>query len=132
MLSNPNGMSFPHSMNVGVCPSSQTLNLSYYLTGICDLLCDVLSPIGTDLLSGFLLSMKGSSVTSIGGVVCDDFQALKGGSLLTDGHLLQQFFIDDGVTGNAFKSAGFLATGNDGTSGVFLGSDELMVVKVVL
>ena len=36
------------------------------------------------------------------------------------------------VTGNAFKSESFLAMGNDGTSGVFLGLDKLMVVKVVL
>jgi hypothetical protein len=76
--------------------------------------------------------MKGSSVTFVGGVVRDNFQALKGGSLLMDGRLLPQSFVGDGVTGNAFESEGFLATCNDGTAGVFLGSDELMVVKVVL
>ena len=84
------------------------------------------------MLGGFISSTKRSSVTFVGGVVRDDFQALKGGSLSTDGHLLPQSFVGDGVTGNAFESDGFLATCDDGTSGVFLGSDKLMVVKLVL
>ncbi len=45
--------------------------------------------------------------------------------------LLPLSFVGDGVTGNAFKSDCFLATGDDGISGVFSGSNELMVVKVV-
>ncbi len=93
--------------------------------------CVFVSPIETDLLGGFLSSMNGSSVTLVGSVVRDVFQALEGGSLLMDGRLLPQSFIGDGVTGNAFKSNCFLATGGDGMSGVFLGSDKLMVVKVV-
>ena len=75
--------------------------------------------------------MNGSSVTFVGGVVSDDFKALEGGSLSTNKRLLPQSFVGDGVTVNAIKSDCFLATGDDGMSGVFLGSDELMVVKVV-
>ncbi len=45
------------------------------------------------------------------------------GSLSTNGRLLPQSFVGDGVTGNAF---------DDGTSGVLSGSDKLMVVNVVL
>ena len=41
-------------------------------------------------------------------------------------------FIGDGVTGNAFELRWFLAMGDDGTLGVLSGSDELMVVNVVL
>ena len=48
-----------------------------------------------------------------------------------DGRLLPQSFVGDGVTGNAFESYCFLATGDDGMSGVFSGSNKLMVVKVV-
>jgi len=48
-----------------------------------------------------------------------------------DGRLLPQPFVGDGVTGNAYESDYFLATGDDGKSGVFSGSDELMVVKMV-
>ena len=84
------------------------------------------------MLGGFLSSMKGSSVTFVGGDVRDVFQALEGGSLLTDGRLVPQSSIGDGVTGNAFESDCFVATGDDGTSGFCLGSDKLMVVKVVL
>jgi len=76
--------------------------------------------------------MKGSSVTFIGGVVRDVFQALEDGSLLTNGRLLPQSFVGDGVTGNAFELRFFLAMGDDGTSGVLSSSDELMVVDVVL
>ena len=90
-----------------------------------------LSPIRIDLLGGLLSSMKGSSVTFVGGVVCVVFQALDGGSLLTDGCLLPQSFDGDGVTGNAFDSDCFLATGDNGMSGVFSGSDKLMVVKMM-
>ena len=61
----------------------------------------------------------------------DIFQALEGGSLSTDGRLLPQSFVGDCVTGNAFESNCFLTTGDDGTPGVFLGSNKLMVVKVV-
>ena len=71
--------------------------------GISILSCVVLSPIGTDLLGGFLSSMKGSSITFVGGVMRDNFQALKEGSLSTDGCLLPQSFVGDGVTGNIFK-----------------------------
>ncbi len=81
------------------------------------------------MLDGFLLSIKGSSVAFIGGVVRDVFQALKEGSLSTDGRLLPQSFIGDGVTSKTFESNCFLATGNDSTSGVFSGSNKLMVVK---
>ncbi len=49
----------------------------------------------------------------------------------TDGRLLPQSFVEDGVTGNAYESDCFLATGDNGKSGVFSGSDELMVVKIV-
>jgi hypothetical protein len=94
--------------------------------------CVFVSPIGTDLLGDFLSSMNVSSVTFIGGVVHDVFQALEGGSLLTDGCLLPQSFVGDGVTGNAFESDCFLAMGDDVTSGDFSSSDKLMVVKVVL
>ncbi len=44
--------------------------------------------------------------------------------------MLPQTFVGDGATGNAYESDCFLAMGNDGKSGVFSGSDELMVVKV--
>jgi hypothetical protein len=92
-----------------------------------------LSPIGTDLLGGFLSSsMKGSSVTFVGGVVRDIFQALEEGSLSMNGCLLPQSFVGDGVTGNAFELRCFLAMGDDGTSGVLSGSDELMMINVVL
>ena len=47
-------------------------------------------------------------------------------------HRLPQSFVGDGVTGNAYESDCFLTTGDDGKSGVFSGSDELMVVKVML
>ncbi len=103
------------------------------VTGISVHSCIFLSPIGTDLLGGFLsLSMKGSSVTFVGGVVRDVFQALEEGSLSTNGSLLPQSFVGDGVTGNAFKLHCFLAMGDDGTSGVLSGLDELMVVNAVL
>ena len=92
-----------------------------------------LSPIGTDLLGGFLSSsMKGSSVTFVGGVVRDVFQALEESSLSTNERLLPQSFVRDGVTGNTFELCCFLAMGDAGTSGVFSGSDEPMVVKVML
>ena len=94
-------------------------------------LCVFVSPIGTDLLGGFLSSMNGSSITFIGSVVLDLFQAFKGGALSMDGRLLPQSFVGDGVTGNAFESDCFLATGGDGMSSIFSGSDELMVVKKV-
>jgi hypothetical protein len=84
------------------------------------------------LLGGFLSSMKGSSFTFVGSVVRAIFQVLDRVSLSMDGCLLPQCFVGDGITGNAFKSDYFLATGNDGMPGVFLGSDKLMVVKVVL
>ncbi len=48
-----------------------------------------------------------------------------------DGRLLPQSFVGDGVTSNAYKSDCFLATSDDGKSGVFSGSEELMVVKMV-
>jgi len=103
------------------------------VTGISICSCIFLSPIGTDLLGGFLSSsMKGSSVTLVGGVVHDIFQVLEEGSYSTNGRLLPQSFVGDGVTGNAFELHCFLAMGDDGTSGVLSGSDELMVVKVVL
>ena len=63
--------------------------------------------------------------------MCDVFQALDGGSLSMDERLLPQSFIRDGVTGNALESDCFLAMGDAGMSGVFLGSDKLMVVKVL-
>ena len=94
--------------------------------------CVFVSPIRTDLLGGFLSSINGSSTTFVGSIVRDVFQVLEGGSLSTDGRLLPQSFVGDGVTGNAFESDCFLAMGDDGMSGVFLGSDELMAVKVVL
>ncbi len=49
----------------------------------------------------------------------------------TDGGLLPQSFVGDGVTGKAYESACFLAMGNNGKSGIFSGLDELMVVKMV-
>jgi hypothetical protein len=61
----------------------------------------------------------------------DVFKALEGGSLSTNECLLPQSFVGGGVTGNAFEYGCFLATGDDGMSGIFSGSDELMVVKVV-
>jgi len=76
--------------------------------------------------------MKGSSVTFVGGVVCDVFQALEEGSLSTNGRLLPQSFVGDGIPGNAFKLHCFLAMGDDGTSGVLSGLDKLMVVNVEL
>ena len=48
-----------------------------------------------------------------------------------DGRLLPQSFVGNGVTGNAYESDCFLATDDDGRSGVVSGSDELMVVKMV-
>ncbi len=48
-----------------------------------------------------------------------------------DGRLLPQSFVGDGVTGIAYESDCFLATGDDGKSGIFSGSDKLMVVKMV-
>ncbi len=48
-----------------------------------------------------------------------------------DGRLLPQSFVGDGVTGNEYESDCFVATGDDGKSGVFSGSDELMVVIMV-
>jgi hypothetical protein len=56
---------------------------------------------------------------------------MREGSLSTDGRLLTQTFVGDGVTGNVYESDCFLATGNDGKSGVFSGVDELMVIKMV-
>jgi hypothetical protein len=76
--------------------------------------------------------MKGSSVTFDGGVIRDVFQALEEGSLSTNGRLLPQSFVGDGVTGNAFELRCLLAMGGDGTLGVLSGSDELMVVNVML
>jgi hypothetical protein len=76
--------------------------------------------------------MKGSSVTFVGGVMHGVFQALEEGSLSTNGCLLPQSFIGDGVTGNAFELGCFLTMGDDGMSDVFSGLDKLMVVKVVL
>ena len=61
----------------------------------------------------------------------DVLKALEGSSLSTNECLLPLSFVGDGVTGNEFKSDCFLATGDDGISGVFSGSSELMVVKVV-
>jgi hypothetical protein len=80
---------------------------------------------------GFLSSMNGSSVTFVGGDVHDVLKALEGGSLSMNECLLPLSFVGDGVTGNAFKSDCFVATGDDGISGVFSGSNELMVIKVV-
>ena len=91
-----------------------------------------LSPIGTDLLGGFLSFMKGSSVTFVGGVMHDFFQALKGGPLLTNERLLPQSFVGDSVTGNAFKLDCFLAMGDDLPSGVCSDLDKLMIIKVML
>ncbi len=75
--------------------------------------------------------MNGSSVTFVAVVVRNVFKALEGGSLSMNECLLPLSFVGDGVTGNALKSDCFLATGDDGILDVFLGSDELMVVKVV-
>ena len=58
----------------------------------------------------------------------DVFQALKEGLLLTDGRLLPQSFVEDGVMSKTLESDCFLAAGNDSTSGFFY-SNELMVVK---
>ena len=89
-----------------------------------------LSLIGTVFLGGFLSSsMKGSSVTFVGGVLRDVFQ--EEGSLSMNGCLLPQSFVGDGITQNAFELRCFLAMGDDGTSGVLSGADKLMVVKVV-
>jgi len=74
--------------------------------------------------------MKGSSVAFVGGVVRDVFQ--EEGSLSMNGCSLPQSFVGDGVTRNAFELRCFLAMGDDGTSGVLSGLDELMVVKMVL
>ena len=94
--------------------------------------CVFVSPIRTNKVAdGFLSSMNGSSVTFDGGVVHDVVQSREKGSLSMDGRLLPQSFDGDGVTGNAFDSHCFLATGNNGMSGIFLGLDELMVVKVM-
>ena len=85
------------------------------------------------MLGGFLSSsMNRSSVTFIGGVVRNIFQVLEEGSLSTNGRLLPQSFVGDGITGNAFELHCFLAMVDDGTSGVLSGLDELMVVNVVL
>ena len=80
----------------------------------------------------FLRGVEVSSVTFVGGVVRDVFQALQKGSLSTNGCLLPQSFVGDGVTGNAFELRCFLAIGDDGLSGVLSGWDKLMVVNVVL
>ena len=66
--------------------------------------CVFVSPKQIDLLGDFLSSMNGSSVTFVGGVVRDVFQSREGGSLSTDGRLLLQSFVGDGVTGNVFES----------------------------
>ena len=71
------------------------------------------------MTDGFLSSMNGSSVTFVVGVVHDIFQSREKGSLSMDGRLLPQSFVGDGVTGNAYESDCFLATGDDGKSGVF-------------
>ena len=65
------------------------------------------------MLGSFLSSMKGSSVPFVGSVLHDFFHALMGGSLSSNGHLLPQSFIGDGITGNAFELGCFLAIGND-------------------
>jgi len=52
--------------------------------------------------------------------------------LSINGRLLLQSFVGDSVTGNAFELHCFLAMGDDETSGVLSGLDELMVVNVVL
>ena len=80
-----------------------------------------LSPIVSDLLGGFLSSMKGSSVTFVGGVVHYFFHALMGGSSSMNGHLLPQSFVGDGIRGNAFELRCFLVIGDDGTAGVLSG-----------
>ena len=46
--------------------------------------------------------------------------------------MLQQSFVEDGITGNAFELGCFLAIGNDRPSGVDLSWDELMIIKVML
>ena len=94
--------------------------------------CVFVSPIQTNKVpGGFLSSMNGSFVTFVGGVVRNVFQSREKDSLSMDGRLLTQSFVGDGVTGNAYKSDCFLATGDDGKSGVFSGSDEVMVVKIM-
>ena len=91
------------------------------------LLCVVLSLIGTDLVNGFLLSIKGSSVIFVGGVMLDDFHALKEDSSPMNFLLLPQSFVEDGVTKKTLAKGCFLAMGNDGLSGVVSDSGELMV-----
>ena len=81
------------------------------------------------MLDGFLASIKGSSFIFVGGVLRDVFQALKEGWSSTDGCLLPQSFVGDGVTGKTFKSDCFLAMGDDGTASAFSGLDKLMIVK---
>ena len=106
--------------------------MDFIVTGISVLLCVFVSLIRTNnLADGFLSSMNGSSVTFVGGVVHNVLKALEGGSLSMNECLLPLSFVGDGVTGNAFKSDCLVATGDDGISGVFSGSNELMVVKVV-
>ena len=61
----------------------------------------------------------------------DVSKALEGASMSMNECLLPLSFVGDGVTGNAFKSDCLVATGDDGISGVFSGSNELMIVKVV-
>jgi len=75
--------------------------------------------------------MNGSFITFVGGVMRNVFQSREKDSLSTDGRLLPQSFVGDGVTGNVYKSDCFLAMGDDGKPGVFSGSDELMVVKML-
>jgi hypothetical protein len=101
----------------------------FVVTGISVLSYVFVSPNWIDSLGDFLSSMNGSSVTFVGGVVRDVFQSWQGGSLSTNGRLLPQSFDGDGVIGNAFGFDCFLATGGDGMSGVFSGSDKLMVLK---
>ena len=49
-----------------------------------------------------------------------------------NGRLLpQSFVVGDGVTGNAFELGCYLAIGDDRPSDVFLGSDKLMIIKVM-
>ena len=67
------------------------------------------------------------SLNSIGGEHMHKFFCMHGKKC----RRLPQSFVGDGVTGNAYESDCFLATGDDGKSGVFSGSDELMVVKMV-
>jgi hypothetical protein len=62
----------------------------------------------------------------------DDFQALKKGLLSMNFCLLPKSFVGDGVTGKTFELGCFLATSNDGASGVVSSSAELMVKKIEL